>query len=87
MYANFFEIEDLEQLNIVKKALKTIKLKKNDLSRLKYELVRKLIKLMVDDLIKNTKSNLRKYNVSSTTDVILLGKCLVCLVKVWQQRN
>ena len=42
------------QLNIVKKALKTIKLKKNDLSRLKYELVRKLIKLMVDDFIKNT---------------------------------
>ena len=81
MYANFFEIEDLEQLNIVKKALKTIKLKKNDLSRLKYELVRKLIKLMVDDLIKNTKSNLRKYNVSSTTDVILLGKCLVCFSK------
>ncbi len=81
LYANFFEIEELEQLNIVKKALKTIKLKKNDLSRLKYELVRKLIKLMVDDLIKNTKSNLRKYNVSSATDVILLGKCLVCFSK------
>ena len=36
---------------------------------------------MVDDLIKNTKSNLRKYNVSSATDVILLGKCLVCFSK------
>ena len=60
LYANFFEIEDLEQLNIVKKALKTIKLKKNDLNRLKYELVRKLIKLMVDDLIKNHKVKFKK---------------------------
>ncbi len=78
LYANFFDIEELEQLNIVQKALKTIKIKKNDVSRLKYELVRKLIKLMLDDLIKNTKSNLKKFNVSSATDVNFLGKSLVC---------
>ena len=78
LYANFFDIEELEQLNIVKKALKSIKIIKNDVTRLKYELVRKLIKLMLDDLITNTKSNLRKFNVSSADDVILLGKCLVC---------
>ena len=39
LYANFFKIEELEQLNLVKKAIKTIKIK-NDLNRLKYELVR-----------------------------------------------
>ena len=81
LYANFFNIEELEQLSIVKKVVKTIKMKKKDTSRLKYELVRKLIKLMLDDLIKNTKSNLKKYKVLSANDVISLGKCVVCFSK------
>ena len=81
LYANFFNIEELEQLSIVKKVVKTIKMKKRDKSRLKYELVRKLIKLMLDDLIKNTKSNLKKYKVLSANDVISLGKCVVCFSK------
>lgn len=81
LYANFFNIEELEQLSIVKKVVKTIKMKKKDTSRLKYELVRKLIKLMLDDLIKNTKSNLKKYKVLSANDVISLDKCVVCFSK------
>jgi len=81
LYANFFNIEELEQLSIVKKVVKTIKMKKRDKSRLKYELVRKLIKLMLDDLIKNTKSNLKKYKVLSANDVISLDKCVVCFSK------
>ena len=81
LYANFFKIEELEQLNLVKKAIKTIKIKKNDLNRLKYELVRKLIKLMVDDLINTTKANLKKYKVFSSNDVIFLGKCVVSFSK------
>ena len=81
LYANFFNIEELEQLSIVKKVVKTIKMKKKDTSRLKYELVRKLIKLMLDDLIKNTESNLKKYKVLSANDVISLGKCVVCFSK------
>ena len=48
---------------------------------MKYELVRKLIKLMVDDLINNTKSNLKKYKILSANDVIFLGKCVVCFSK------
>ena len=81
LYANFFNIEELEQLSIVKKVVKTIKMKKKDTSRLKYELVRKLIKLMLDDLINNTKSNLKKYKVLSANDVISLDKCVVCFSK------
>ena len=81
LYANFFNIEELEQLSIVKKVVKTIKMKKKDTSRLKYELVRKLIKLMLDDLIKSTKSNLKKYKVLSANDVISLDKCVVCFSK------
>lgn len=81
LYANFFNIEELEQLSIVKKVVKTIKMKKRDKSRLKYELVRKLIKLMLDDLIKNTESNLKKYKVLSANDVISLDKCVVCFSK------
>ena len=80
LYANFFDIDELEQLSIVKKVVKTIKIKK-DTNRLKYELVRKLIKLMLDDLIKNTESNLKKYKVLSVNDVISLGKCVVCFSK------
>ena len=81
LYANFFNIDELEQLSLVKKAIKTIKIKNNDLSRLKYELVRKLIKLMVDDLINNTKQNLKECKVLSANDVILLGKSIVCFSK------
>ena len=87
LYANFFDIEELEQLNIVQKALRTIKIKKNDVTRLKYELVRKLIKLMLDDLIKNTKSNLKKFNVSSANDINLLGKCVVCFSKSMEKEE
>ena len=36
---------------------------------------------MLDDLIKNTKSNLKKYKVLSANDVISLDKCVVCFSK------
>ena len=36
---------------------------------------------MVDDLINNTKANIKKYKISSLNDVISLDKCIVCFSK------
>ena len=81
LYANFFGIEELEQLSLVKQAIKTIKIKRNNIDRLKYEIVRKLIKIMLDDLIKNTRDNIKRYKVLSSNDIISLDKCVVCFSK------
>ena len=79
LYANFFKIDDLEQLDLVKVALKKIKISGSyNNSRIKYELVRNLIKLMIDDLIENTKKNLEKYKIKTTEDIENCEKKLVC---------
>ena len=43
--------------------------KLNDSSRIRYELVRNLIKMMMDDLIQNTKNNLQKYKIKFSDDI------------------
>ena len=65
-----FSIDELLELDIVKSTLSKIKRKKSkDPERTKYELVRNLIKLMVDDLINNTKNNLKNYKINSPMDI------------------
>ncbi len=78
LYAKFFDLEELEQLKLVKKALSSFKIKRPNNARLRYELVRKLIKLMIDDLIKNTQENLKKFKILSANDIVSLGKSVVC---------
>ena len=51
LYAGLFKIEQLLELQIVEKVVKNIKTKKKDQSRFNYEVVRGLIKIMIDDLI------------------------------------
>ncbi len=83
LYANFFNIDDLEQLDLVKEALKKIKISGSyNNSRIKYELVRNLIKLMIDDLIENTKKNLEKYKIKTTEDIENCEKKLVCFSEI-----
>ena len=36
---------------------------------------------MLDDLIKNTGANIKKYKVLSPNDIISLDKCVVCFSK------
>ena len=56
--------------DLVKSVLKRItKNKFNDSSRIRYELVRNLIKIMVNDLIRNTKENLKKYKIKFSDDI------------------
>ena len=78
LYAKFFDLEELEQLKLVKKALGSFKIQRPNNARLRYELVRKLIKLMIDDLIKNTQENLKKFKILSVNDIVSLDKSVVC---------
>ena len=78
LYAGLFEIEELEELDLVKDALSKIKLKElNKSQRFKYELIRKLINLMVDDLIFNTKNNIEKLGIKSSNEILDLNVPLV----------
>ena len=70
LHADFFSIDELSEIDLVKKVLKIIKNNKlNDSSRIRYELVRNLIKMMMDDLIQNTKNNLQKYKIKFSDDI------------------
>jgi len=80
LYAGLFNIEELEQVSLVKNVLSKIKFNKSSsLKRVKYELVRKLISLMVDDLILNTKLNIEKYNIKNAQDILECEKPIVVL--------
>lgn len=71
LYAGLFDIEELKDLEIINEALSKIKLNKlNSPARLKYEMIRKLINIMVDDLIKNTKININNLGIKNSQDVL-----------------
>ena len=70
LHAGFFSIDELSEIDLVKSVLKRIKKNKlNDSSRVRYELVRNLIKIMMNDLIQNTKVNLQKYKIKFSNDI------------------
>ena len=63
----------------MEKILKKIKLKntKENLKRVKFELVRGLIKFMINDLIQNTRSNILKFDIGSYEDIRLCKSLIV----------
>ena len=70
LHAGFFSIDELSEIDLVKSVLKRIKKNKfNDSSRIRYELVRNLIKIMMNDLIQNTKENIQKYKIKFSDDI------------------
>ena len=78
LYAGLFEMEELNELDIIKDALKKINLKKSkEYRRIKYELIRKLINIMVDDLIRNTKQNIQNFKIKNCNEILELDKPLV----------
>ncbi len=78
LYAGLFELEELNELEIIKDALKKINLKKSkEYRRIKYELIRKLINIMVDDLIRNTKQNIQNFKIKNCYEILELDKPLV----------
>ena len=78
LYAGLFEIEELSEIEIVSDVISKISTKKNNNSkRFKYEIVRGLIKLMVDDLVSNTKKNINENRIVNYRDVIESKKQIV----------
>ena len=78
LYAGLFEMEELNELDIIKDALKKINLKKSkEYRRIKYELIRKLINIMVDDLIRNTKQNIQNFKIKNCNEILELDSPLV----------
>lgn len=78
LYAGLFNIDELEELEIIKEAFRKIRFNKSKSpERFKYELIRKLINLMVDDLIRNTKKNIKKMNIKTAQDILEAKNSLV----------
>ena len=78
LYAGLFDIDQISEIPIVEKVIKTIKLNNNDKKRFNYEVVRGLIKLMIDDLICNTNEIIKKNNISSCDQILSFNKNIVC---------
>ena len=68
----------------MKNILKKIKLKNTtgNLKRLKFELVRGLIKFMINDLIQNTRSNILKFGIGSYEDIRLCKSLIVSITLI-----
>ena len=78
LYAGLFDIDQISEIPIVDKVINSIKLSNNDKKRFNYEVVRGLIKLMVDDLIVNTKENIKKSKINSYDQILNLNQNIVC---------
>jgi dGTPase len=78
LYAGLFEIDQISEIPIVDKVINSIKFPNNDKKRFNYEVVRGLIKLMVDDLIVNTKENIKKNKINSYNQILTLNQNIVC---------
>ena len=78
--AKMFNLNDLIEINFFKDIYKSHKknLKNNKKDILIYQIIRDSIDLMVKDLIKNTKNNLRINNIKSLIDVSNLEEPIVC---------
>ena len=77
LYAGLFDIDQISEIPIVDKVINSIKFPNNDKKRFNYEVVRGLIKLMVDDLIVNTKENIKKNNINSYDQILNLNQNIV----------
>ena len=78
--AKMFNLNDLIEINFFKDIYKSHKnnIKNNNKDILIYQLIRDSIDLMVRDLIKNTKNNLKTNKIKSLNDVYKLDNPIVC---------
>jgi dGTPase len=75
-----FNLNDLIEINFFKDIYKSHKkhIKSNNKDILIYQIIRDSIDLMVRDLIKNTKRNLKINKIKSVNDVYQLDESIVC---------
>ena len=81
LYAGLFDIEKLSEISLVKNVLNKIKFRKEEEKRFNYEIVRGLIKLMINDLIENTNRNLKNLKICSYEDVLSCNQKIVSFSK------
>ena len=77
--ANLFDINKLvDQVEIISEIAKKIKTKYIDIENLKflYEINRRMTEFLFEDVLKTTKDNLTKYNITSVEDVMNIDKPL-----------
>jgi dGTPase len=74
--ANLINVDDLEELPNLHKYVKEVKETHSEInnSRLIYEVVRKLMHHLIDDLLKETRFNFTKYNINTNQDIRKLGR-------------
>ncbi|MDB9936608.1 deoxyguanosinetriphosphate triphosphohydrolase [Candidatus Pelagibacter sp.] len=78
--AKMFNLHDLIEIDFFKDIYKSHKknMKNNNKDILIYQIIRDSIDLMVKDLIKNTKNNLKINNIKSSKDIYRLEEPIVC---------
>ena len=78
--AKMFNFNDLIEINFFKDIYKSHNrfIKNNNKDIMIYQVIRDSIDLMVRDLIKNTKYNLKINNIKSLKDIYKLNKSIVC---------
>jgi dGTPase len=78
--ARMFNLDDLIEINFFKDIYKSHKksIKKNNKDILIYQVIRDSIDLMVKDLIRNTKNNLKINNIRLLKDAYRLNEPVVC---------
>jgi dGTPase len=77
--ANLFDINKLiDEVEIISEIAKKIKTKYLDVENLKflYEINRRMTEFLFEDVLKTTKANIVKYNISSVEDIMNLDKPL-----------
>jgi len=77
--ANLFDINKLvDEVEIISEIVKKIKTKYLDVENLKflYEINRRMTEFLFEDVLKTTKDNLTKYNITSVEDVMNIDKPL-----------
>ncbi len=79
LHAKLFDLDEIAEIQIVKENLRKIKKQKikSNMNRVQHELVRSLIKNMIQDLEDNTKRNLKKIQPTSSNDIKNINKFIV----------
>ena len=81
LHAELFDLDELESITLVKENLAKIKIKNSEKleqkKRIKHELVRMLIKDMIDDLVFTTKNNIKNFKPKSHQDIQSISKNIV----------
>lgn len=87
--AKLFELDDLLDIQLAGEALKVVREKYPDLERhrVRHEIVRRQITLMVEDVITNAKLNLSRHAPKTVNDVRDCGERIVCFSQAMHEKE